>query len=168
MESTDNDNPDNPENYGGLQIIGFRAFNCPTTNFNNQSLIRVLNYAYTKVVITGDNEKCSFDELMKNTNFCNAVQNADILLAPHHGRESGFHSDFVNKVNPKIVVISDGRFCDTSAISRYSDKCSGWKVHRRNGEDVDRKCLTTRSDGVIVVDFGFGENNKPYLSITID
>ena len=67
-----------------------------------------------------------------------------------------------------IVIISDGRFCDTSATSRYSDKCSGWKVNRRNGEKIDRKCLTTRSDGVIVVDFGLNDNKKPYLSITID
>lgn len=167
LENSAND-PYTPENYGGLEIIGFSATSCPTTNFNNQSLIRIFNYAQTKVVITGDNEKCSFDELMKIQNFCNAIQNADILLAPHHGRDSGFHSDFVSKVNPSIVIISDGRFCDTSATSRYSEKCNGWKVHRRNGEDVDRKCLTTRSDGVIVVDFGFDANKKPYLSITID
>ena len=39
---------------------------------------------------TGDNEKCSFDELLEDSNFKDAITNADILLAPHHGRESGY------------------------------------------------------------------------------
>ena len=121
-----------------------------------------------KVVIPGDNEKGSFDELMGRTSFMNAIENADILLAPHHGRESGYNVDFVNHVNPRLTVVSDGRFCETSANGRYSAKSRGWTVHRRNGMSIERKCLTTNSDGEVLVKFGYNDDNSRFLSVAID
>ena len=53
---------------------------------------------------------------MERKDFKDAVSNAYILLAPHHGRESGYNSDFVSLVNPSLTIISDGKYCDTSAI----------------------------------------------------
>lgn len=166
--ATDINYPYNPDNYGGLKIQEFDVKTCPTDNINNHSLIRVLTYEEMKIVFPGDNEKCSFDKLMEDENFVNSTKDADILLAPHHGRDSGFHSDFVKNVNPRLAVISDGRFCDTSAVNRYSNSCRGWSVHTRRGKDEDRKCLTTRSDGVIVVEFGKSSPDSRFLSVTID
>lgn len=97
-----------------------------------------------------------------------AIKDADILLAPHHGRESGFNIDFVNQVNPKLTVVSDGRFCETSANARYSAKSSGWTVHKKSGQSEIRKCLTTNSDGEVLIKFGYLSDNKPYLSVTIE
>ena len=91
----------------------------------------------------------------------NAIKNADILLASHHGRESGYHNDFVSLVNPHITVVSDGRFGDTSATNRYSLKSRGWTVYKKDGSSSKRYCLTTRQDGVIVATFGRYENKNP-------
>lgn len=100
------------------------------TNLNNYSIVVVLEYAGIKIVIPGDNEKSSLDELMERKDFKDAVSNAYILLAPHHGRESGYNSDFVSLVNPSLTIISDGKYCDTSANKRYSQNSSGWEVYK--------------------------------------
>jgi competence protein ComEC len=105
---------------------------------------------------------------MQNSSFVSAIQNADILLAPHHGRESGYNTDFMSNVNPCLTIISDGKFCDTSANGRYSQKSQGWLVHRRRGSDITRKCLTTNSDGTVVAEFGYNHANSRFLSVTID
>lgn len=162
------DNTSKPENWGGLTMQSFSPTNCNHNNFNNHSIVFVIEFASTKIVIPGDNEKCSYNELLKRPSFMSAIKNADILLAPHHGRESGFNIDFVNQVNPKLTIVSDGRFCETSANTRYSAKSSGWIVHKKSGESKTRKCLTTNSDGEILVSFGYNNENKPYLSITIE
>ena len=120
--STSND-PNNLENYGGLIIRSFVP-NYIGTNLNNYSIVVVLEYAGIKIVIPGDNEKSSLDELMERKDFKDAVSNAYILLAPHHGRESGYNSDFVSLVNPSLTIISDGKYCDTSANKRYSQNSS--------------------------------------------
>lgn len=161
-------NPSKPDNWGGLKIQSFTPSACNHNNFNNHSIVVVIEWATTKIVIPGDNEKCSFDELMARPSFMTAIKDADILLAPHHGRESGFSIDFVNQVNPKLTIVSDGRFCETSANARYSAKSSGWTVHKKSGKSDIRKCLTTNSDGEVLIKFGYTSENKPYLSVKIE
>ena len=150
----DHDNTNNSNNWGGLQITIYTSQNCDHGNPNNHSLLSVLEYEGIKVIIPGDNEKESLEELMKNPVFQYNVANADILLAPHHGRESGYHTDFVKKVNPKLTIVSDGKIVDSSANNRYSQMSSGLDVQRRNGGLAKRYCLSTNSDGHIVVKFG--------------
>lgn len=164
------DDPDNPDNYGAMKIITFNPLTCSHDNFNNHSIITIIEYSGIKVVIPGDNENCSYEKLMLKETFKDAIKNSDILLAPHHGRESGYNNDFVNLVNPRLTIVSDGRFCDTSANGRYSQKSRGWTVHRSNGTSSERKCLTTNSDGAVNVEFGpsTDPNYKNYLTVRID
>jgi len=162
-----NNDPDNPDNYGGMRFQTFSPWTCSHNNFNNHSIVTVIEYAAIKIVIPGDNEACSFDELMQREAFKTAIKNADVLLAPHHGRENGYNNDFMNLVNPRLTVVSDGRFCDTSANSRYSQKSRGWTVHKVNGTSSERKCLTTNSDGEVFVKFGYENDNSRFLSVNI-
>lgn len=169
-EPINDDSPDkisNPVNWGGLNILTFSPNSCDHNNFNNHSLLTVMEYADCKIVIPGDNEKCSFDELMLQSSFKQAIKDADVLLAPHHGRDSGFNIDFVNLVNPRISIVSDGRFCDTSANGRYSAKSRGWKVYKRNGTSAARKCLTTNSDGEVLLKLGYCDDGTSFLNISI-
>lgn len=161
------DDPNIPENYGAMKIHTFLPNTCSHNNINNYSIITVIEYAEIKVVVPGDNESCSFDELLKLENFKTAIKNADILLAPHHGRESGYNNDFVNLVNPRLTVVSDGRFCDTSANCRYSQKSRGWNVYKTNGRSIERKCLTTNSDGEVYIKFGYNDDKSRFLSVQI-
>jgi len=168
IEANSANNTSNPDNWGGLKIQSFSPTTCDHKNFNNHSITVIIECALTKIVIPGDNEKYAFDELMGRTSFMAAIKDADILLAPHHGRDSGFNNDFVNQVNPKLTIVSDGRFCDTSANGRYSAKSSGWTVYNKSGKSETRKCLTTNSDGEVLVKFGYNSENRPYLSVTIE
>lgn len=161
-------NTSNPDNWGGLSIRLFSTSKCSHSNFNNFSAITVFEYAGIKVVVPGDNESASFEELMKDSSFIYAIQGADVLLASHHGRESGYYSEFITKVNPRITIVSDGSYCDTSANARYSQKSRGWTVHRSDGTSSTRKCLTTNSDGAITVKFGYGNDNTLFLYVAIE
>ena len=157
ITSQNENNPEYPENYGGLGIQNFDTHVCDHSNFNNFSIITVFLLSGVKVVVCGDNETESLNILMNQSNFQTAVKNADILVAPHHGRESAYHSDFVSLVNPRITIISDTEKTEASASDKYTTKSRGWKV---NGKT--RYCLTTRKDGNITV--VFGESDDPNYS----
>lgn len=154
-------NPDNPYKYGGLTIATYSTSACNHSNFNNFSIITVFILSGVKVVVCGDNETESLDILMKRSDFKEAVKNADVLVAPHHGRESAYHSDFVSLVNPRITIISDTNKSGASASDKYTRISRGWKV---NG--VTRYSLTTRNDGNITVEFG--ETDDPNYSGVLD
>lgn len=158
----DENNTENPDNYGGLEIQTFSTSACDHSNFNNFSIITIFKFSGIKVVVCGDNEKDSFDLLMRRSDFKDAVRNADVLVAPHHGRESAYHSEFVSLVNPRITIISDTTKSDASAVDKYAQKSRGWKVR---GEE--RKCLTTRNDGNITVEFGESADPNYYGTLHI-
>jgi len=156
--STD-ERPSSGTPFDGLTAEVFHTNKCGKSNINNFSAITVIKLSSIKIVICGDNESASFNKLMENDSFKNCVQNADILIAAHHGRESGFHNEFVNLVSPRLTIVSDSINPDTTAVSRYSAKSKGWKVFDKWGYSETRKCLTTRSDGNIEI--VFGESSDP-------
>lgn len=158
----DENNTENPDNYGGLEIQTFSTSACDHSNFNNFSIITIFKFSGIKVVVCGDNEKDSFDVLMRRSDFKDAVRYADVLVAPHHGRESAYHSEFVSLVNPRITIISDTTKSDASAVDKYVQKSRGWKVR---GEE--RKCLTTRNDGNITIEFGESADPNYYGTLHI-
>ena len=141
--------------FDGLTIEVFSTSACDKSNKNNFSSIVVLKLGNAKVVVCGDNEKESFEILMKRNDFKEAVKDAWVLVAPHHGRESGYYEEFVDLVKPDITIISDKSGTDTSASQKYTNKSKGYKVNNKlTGEKEDRYCLTTRKDGNIEVIFG--------------
>jgi competence protein ComEC len=161
----DTRNPFMPNNFGGLKILIFSPTNCFTSNLNNQSIISVFSYANCKVIIPGDNESPSYRELLQQNEFRIAIQNADILIASHHGRESGYHEEFLNLVNPRLTVISDSSKKDTSAIADYSIASRGWNVFsRKDGSPIRRKTLSTYNDGYITIKVGYNLD-KPFLNV---
>jgi len=165
---TPSNNPFLEGSNGGVQIQTFAPTSCSTSNLNNHSIVTVISYAQSKMIIPGDNEPPSWEELLKRTDFLAAIKGTDILLAPHHGRSSGFSSALFEYISPRLTIISDGPFGDTSATSRYAQQTQGWTVQKRNGGQEIRKCVTMRNDGVIVVKFGENPHRKPYIQVTID
>lgn len=159
--------PSDGSNWGGMTFKAFLSTSCARSNINNHSIVVVAEYLGLRVVVSGDNESCSLGDLILQEAFARAVGNADVLLAPHHGREAGFYLDFVKLVNPRLTVISDGAYGDTSATARYSALTRGWTVQRRSGGSEVRKCVTTRTDGDISIKVGPGAQ-APFLSVEID
>jgi len=164
---SDPDSPHNPDVFDGLEVQTFRAVNCDKSNRNNQSAIVVLKLENAKVVICGDNEQASFDELMQRKDFREAVCGAWILVASHHGRRSGYHQGFVSLVNPNLTIISDTKKGETSVTDLYKQYSKGGRVHSGNGCSEERYCLTTRQDGNIRVVFGESDDPKYIGTLSI-
>ena len=163
----DTNNPKLPDNNGGVEILTFSPTSCDTSNLNNHSIVTVLNYAGSKILLPGDNEPASWEELLENSDLRNAIAGTDILLAPHHGRQSAFYSELFDHFKPKLTVISDGP-SETSAVDKYRAATTGWTVHKRSGGSEERKCVTTRKDGVINVTLGYTSNGKPFIEVRVD
>lgn len=160
--------PTSIENLGGVEVINFTPKSCSIENLNNQSIVTIINYAGSKILIPGDNEVDSWKELLKNKNFIEAIKGTDILVAPHHGRKSAYHKELFNFISPRLIIISDSPGTDTSANSRYSDHAKGWKVHSRSGqESKDRFVISTRQDGMIEINCGKG-SPKNFMEVKID
>lgn len=162
------EDPFNSQNNGGVEFKFFLPSSCSISNLNNHSIVSIISYAQSKIIIPGDNEPASWNELLDIDDFKTKIKGTDIFVASHHGRESGYSSELFEFINPYLGIISDGRFCDTSATNRYSDKMEGWTVYKRGGGKEERKCVTTRNDGVIVVKFGKNSEDEPFLNVTID
>jgi competence protein ComEC len=148
---SDRNDISNPDAFGGLRAQFFTPPDTSASNLNNHSIVAVFHVAGRKVVVPGDNEAGSLDGLMGGSSFQRAVEEADILLAPHHGRESGYHEDFVEHVDPILTVVSDGRYSNTSETAQYSHQSSGMTVEQDDGSTTYRNVVTTRNDGVVIV-----------------
>lgn len=164
----ENDNPFRETNNGGVTFQFFTPKKSARSNLNNHSVVTIISHASSKAIIPGDNENSSWNELLEDETFKTAIKNADILLAPHHGREAGYSEALFENISPYLTIVSDGAETDTSATDRYSKKSRGWTVHKRDDTTDERKCLTTRNDGVIVVKFGVNDDKKPFIDVRID
>ena len=160
--------PNLPGNNGGVTIKHFIPTTCDTNNINNHSVVTIVEYLGVKIIIPGDNEPVSWRELLGQKDFVESISNANILIAPHHGRESGYCMDLFDYFRPNLVIVSDGSETETSATSKYSNMATRWRVNKRStGTQEERSCLTTRKDGVITIKIGHGDS-RPYMSITVD
>ena len=89
------------------------------------------------------------------------LESIDILLAPHHGLNSSFDSEFVSHLNPLLTIISD-KSDESSAREKYYNKTRGLTV----GGNA-RRCLTTRNDGDIFVDY-YHDDERTYIHVHLD
>ena len=167
VEPDDEDNTKYASNYGGLEIQTFSSSDFDHSNFNNFSIITVFIFSGIKVVVCGDNEAESLRVLMQHKDFKSAVGDADVLVAPHHGRESAYLYDFVSCVNPRLTIVSDTHKTEASAVNKYTKMSRGWSVENSEGEMSKRYCLTTRNDGNIQVMFGESDDVGYYGTLTV-
>jgi beta-lactamase superfamily II metal-dependent hydrolase len=164
--------PDNlvgrPDVSGGVSISYFFPDDRSSLNINNHSCVCVFEYYGVKVLISGDNQKESWDSLLKMSEFREAIGKADVFLASHHGRENGYHRDLFDYIDPDLCIVSDGRVQNTNASERYTEHANGWAVQSRNTQSIDtRYCLTTRNDGTIHIEIGKDTSeSRPFLSVS--
>jgi competence protein ComEC len=164
-----NNDPSTEIPFDGMTVDKYFTTLCDKSNFNNFSPVTIVRLDKIKIVICGDNESASFEKLIKQTGFGDDVSDADILVAAHHGRETGYYKDFVDKVNPRLTIISDSSKSSTTAQIKYTNVSRGWDVHNlKSGNDEKRYCLTTRRDGNIKILFGESStSNNGVLSVSI-
>ena len=164
------ENPTNGTPFDGMTVVNYSTVLCDKSNFNNFSPVTIVRLSGIKIIICGDNETSSFEKMMNQTGFSDDISDADVLVAAHHGRETGYYKDFVDKVNPRLTIISDTSKSSTTAQTKYTNASRGWDVHNKDtGKDEKRYCLTTRNDGNIEIEFGesLDPNFHNVLSVSI-
>lgn len=60
---------------------------------------------YWKILFAGDSHDRSWDYIIRN--YSEVVKNVDVLMAPHHGRDSGRNYDFLNILKPKVTLFGN-------------------------------------------------------------
>ncbi len=167
-----NESIGNPAVSGGVRITHYVSEDCGRSNINNHSGVVVFEYRGLNVVIPGDNESPSWQDLLKKPAFLNAANAPDVFLASHHGRLSGYYADLFDDTigigRPRLCVISDGRVQETDAADRYSRHARGSAVRsRQTGRTQQRSCVTTRADGPIGIEIGQNAHDgSTFLSVT--
>ena len=147
-----NEYPYNPHNMGGVQFKCFVPTKCAESDLNNRSLVVVAIYGGTKILFMGDCTNAAQRELLERDDFVEAIKGVNIFIAPHHGHESCYCSELVEKLNPWICIASDGKDTqDISATNAYGKKSTGIMFWGKDVGKVRRSCLTTRKDGHIDV-----------------
>lgn len=132
---------------------------------NNLSKVTIINAFGFKFVSTGDLLDDGIEAIMEKPSAMDAIENAEVLMAPHHGREESFVKEFVEHVNPTLVIFSDKGGVDNTANDKYRELTEGDYVYHE-GEDHQvgpRYVLTTRNDGRIRI----RANNKEDWKVSI-
>ena len=81
---------------------------------NNNSLLMRFSYGTTRILICGDTGEDGWVRVSDAD-----IRNLDLLLASHHGNDSGYYQPKVQVMNPKYVVISAGPGTPHDADQKY-------------------------------------------------
>lgn len=92
---------------GGITCTTFFNTYPQFTDTNNLSLVVFIEYAGFKILFPGDLEKSGWRALLQRADFRAKLIGTNILVASHHGRESGFFPELFNYFTPDAVVVSD-------------------------------------------------------------
>jgi beta-lactamase superfamily II metal-dependent hydrolase len=115
---------------------------------NDLSIATFIKFGNETILYGGDLKEKGWLELLKDNRFREFLKTTTILVASHHGNESGYCEDIFKHFCPKITIFSAGSYQDF-AISKYREKTKGMIVNKRSGGQEKRYVLTTRNDGHI-------------------
>ena len=76
--------------------------NLADPKYNDASYVLRANYGGSKVLIPGDVESKGWNDMLDS----GLDVNADILVASHHGRQSGYSERAMQAIQPAVVIIS--------------------------------------------------------------
>jgi len=141
----------------GANVVSFFN-NDPEMNLNNLSRVLFIKYGSHVILCPGDIEEKGWLALLEQPAFVEELKKTTVLVASHHGRDSGFCNEIFQYFTPKITLVSDGRFGDTSATDRYGQVTEGMIIGKVGGGREERKVLTTRNDGLILVSITDGQD----------
>ena len=118
--------------------------NCilPDTKYKNDwSIVTELNVGEIKALLMAD------AQVMTEYKFLDKLSEVDILKVGHHGDITSSSVEFINKVNPKYVVVTTGKndygHPSDEILNRY--------------KKIDAKIFRTDFDGNVVFEIGTDE-----------
>lgn len=157
---------------GQRRGVTFENYSAPETHWesgnykrlNNMSRLTVANCFGFKLVTAGDMLEKGIEGLMEDEDAMSACKNAEVLVAPHHGRDSSYVHEFVSHVNPNLVIFSEEPEGEDgyTVPSKYGQVANGEAVmNELTDEEEERFVLTTRSDGRIRIQ---ANNNTDWVA----
>ena len=177
------ESPDNPDFNGGIEYKTFflrhgKFDDGSCLEGNNTSIVVFTLYQGILFVCPGDIEQKGWEELWNKNS--EAIQNilnqAEVrfLVAPHHGRKSGYSKHMMDTIEPHAVFISDKWGGPETHQSYYSRPLG---IQMENGEI--KKCFSTKTggrilcevdeDGSFIIDqYENFQNPNPYLQYLLD
>lgn len=124
----------------------------PAWTTNNLSQLVFITYQGFTVCIPGDLQTVAWEKIInKCPDIKPLLQKTRLLIASHHGRDNGFCQDIFSYCSPECVIISDKPLCygtQDHMASVYGEQIRGQGILF---DGVQRKVLTTRNDGHILV-----------------
>lgn len=136
-----------PLDFAGVEIRTYCNSYPAFTDTNNLSMASFLFYDGIGILVPGDLERPGWLELLKRPEFRADLARTHVLVASHHGRESGYCAEVFSCCSPDLVVISDEAKQYESQEHTYSCRATGL----RWSDGSIRRVLTTRRDGHITV-----------------
>lgn len=115
-----NQNWDNSPGGDGIEILS--PFPGLTTHCNEKkksndlSIVIRVRYGHHSILLPGDAEEIAWGCMVGT--YGNRLKST-VLKASHHGRDSGFHLEAVQKIAPEWTVVSVGRKPSTDASHKY-------------------------------------------------
>jgi len=134
---TPGEEPWNPDWNGGVTVVNSFLDRSEVANINDSSIVTFYQYQGWLFVMPGDigdgawqalwaREKHRFEPLVTNSK-------ARILVAPHHGRPSGYSDAMIGNIRPHLIVISD-EYGKEDTDQRFRTKGTGMEHSQFSGE----------------------------------
>jgi beta-lactamase superfamily II metal-dependent hydrolase len=137
-----------PPDFGNLWFNQFSVPYPTFTDTNNLSLVLFLHCRPGfSIVFPGDLERAGWLHLLEDAAFRSNLNQVNIFIASHHGRQSGYVPEVFNFCKPDVVVISDSEMqYDTQ------EHCYGQHARGINWNETEtRHVLSTRQDGSLTI-----------------
>ncbi|MCV0367238.1 MAG: MBL fold metallo-hydrolase [Nitrosopumilus sp.] len=144
------EDPSNPSWGNGCT---FHSFNNDDKELgvNNLSVATFIEFGSETILQGGDLEEKGWLELLKDKEFREHLKKTTILLASHHGNDSGYCKELFDYFTPKITIFSAGSYVDDNSRKKYEAHTKGITVRSLSRGNEDRWVLTTRKDGHIKI-----------------
>jgi hypothetical protein len=149
---------------GGVNVSSYGLSYPAFTNTNDLSCVFFVSFGPFKMLFPGDIEKAGWRSHLQDPVFRTHLRETTILVASHHGRESGFCEEAFEYLRPQAVVMSDKSVIHGTQemVPAYRSKVLGDGIIVTN-EQSRRHVLTTRCDGDII--FRVEDNGKYTVTV---
>lgn len=117
---------------------------------NNTSIVTFISYVDVLFVCPGDIEPKGWNELVhlngNDSEIQSLINDTELrfLVAPHHGRESGYSKEMMDLIQPHAVFISD-KWGASTTHPEYYKKPLGIRLN----QEV-KKCFSTKTKGRVL------------------
>ena len=139
--------PDFATNWGGMSV---QRFCHPPSLFNDVNSLSVVTFVRNgsvTMVFPGDTTRQAWQAFLGDAAFCLWLQDTNLFVASHHGRQDGYCPDVFGICKPVMIIVSDSSIqYDTQHVD-YTQHATGLRWHAGS----TRYVLTTRNDGAISI-----------------